>query len=480
MAGVTPEGFENKTYAEILDEIVTQANDPANFGGEFPTSPDSTFGVLAGIISASLKDNWDLQQNGVDQQNRDTAEGKYLDNLAALVNKNRFQGSGSTGDLLFIGNIGAVVPIQTPVEDFENRLVLTNQELILNRALCHTFTFSVNTVTPATDYIVNVEGTEYKITSSGSPTESTILIALDSILQAGTTFTSVLLNGDTELRLTYFNSSNLLTTTNSANLSVVELGSLVTATSTVEGDLSFAADTLQTLVRPISNITSVNNPSILVQGRLEETDEELRVRLSIQDTSSGTATKPSIEASILNLVTGVTAALVSENDTMVTDGDGIPPKSYETFVEGGSNNDIAEIIWETKPAAISTHGDITENVIDSNGDVQSIKFSRYTPKYAWVRITYIINSEETFPVNGEDLIKDAVVETGDSMYNGEDLVPSKFYGNIYNKVSGVIITNIEVALTVLPLDTPSYGTTTIPVSITERLHFDTVRVPVTT
>lgn len=475
MAGVTPNGWETISFQELVDILATRAKE--EFGEDFPTSPDSVFGQFANIFAASLKDNYDLGQAITDSQNRDSAEGVYLNFLANLIGLERLDDSGSNGYLLFTGNQGAVVTSQFPCKDDLNRIVLTDSELELNRAFCYQSTFSVMSLNPTEDYTITVEGDTYTYTSDADPTELEILNGLQSALSAGSGFSTTVV--DTTLVITLNSFNNTLTTTNTANLTLDSIGSLVTATAADVGDLTFLANSITKLVASNINIDSVNNPQNFTLGRYEETDEELRLRMAEREQSTGTATKPSIEASLSNVV-GVTAVVVNENITLSTDVNGVPPKAYETFVVGGDEDAIAEVIWETKPAAIETYGDIAKVVVDKNGDEQTVYFSRKTDLYAWVRVTYSINDEETFPANGETLIKEAVVTKGNSMYSGEDLEPTKFFGPIYSSVSGVYVDSIEVAITNLPSDTPTYQSTKISVAITDNLNFDTTRVIVTT
>lgn len=480
MAGVTPEGYIPKTYNEIIEDVTTRANLPSYFGEEFPTTPDSVFGVLAALFGASLKDQWDLSGNVADQQNRDKAEGKYLDDLAALVGLTRLQQTGSTGRLQFSGQPTAIIPNRSAVQDELKRIVLTQEELVLNRSLCYTSDFVVNNVQTNTAYSVIVEGVSHSINSGpGFPTAEYILGLLHANIGVQPTYSSSLSDDDLTLTITYNGFQNLLTTTNTNNLTLSLITSVVDATAVDEGALVFEADSLTSIVNPLSLVSAVTNPAQFQLGRAEETDAELRIRMAEREQSTGTATKPSIESSLED-VAGVSSALIIENITLSTDVDNRPPKSYECYVQGGDEDDIANVVWETKPAGIQTYGDITRNVVDENGDTQTVQFSRLTDQYAWVRVTYQINSEEDFPANGEDLIKEAVVETGSDMYLGEDFEPTKFYGNIYKNVSGVFVSLIEISTTTLPTDTPVYVTTRIPVAETEKLIFDTVRVPVTT
>jgi uncharacterized phage protein gp47/JayE len=476
MSGVTSQGFESKQYTEIVEDLAAKAKSPAYFGEQFPVTPDSKYGVLSGVFGAALREHWELSGAVADQGNRDKAEGKYLDDLAALIGLTRLLANGSTGILIFTGTNSAVVPINTPIKSTNNKeIVLTKSALTLNRSACYSSKFTIPAVVAAEVYSIDVNGANYEHTATAGQTPAQVLTILKDLIVTGggTVYTATLVG--TTLTVTSGTENNNLLTTNTTNVTLLSVSSAVESVAATAGAIQFFSSTLTTVVNAIIGITSVTNPTTFNVGRNEETDPELRIRMDAREQSTGTATKPSIEASISE-VTGVSFALVIENTTFAVDGSGRPPKSYETYVAGGLNSSVATVVWETKPAGIETWGDISNVVIDHNGDSQVVKFSRFQDKYAWVKVTYSINSEEEFFPDGEQLIKDAVVETGSKFYRGEDFEPTKFYGNIYSKVSGIFISLIEVAITDLPTDTPTYSSARLPVSNITNLIFSTARV----
>jgi uncharacterized phage protein gp47/JayE len=471
MAGVTDTGFESKSTEEIITDVVTRANSEEYFGVTFPTTPDSPFYVHAGVLSGGISDLWQLGQALAVQQNRDTATGVWLDSLAGLIYLTRLQESGSVGNLVLTGKVGKTVTAFFPVADTNGNNVLTQESVTFNRSACYESTFTVNTVANSTDYTLNVNGTVYNYVSDASATEEEILSGLQALVNAAPLASATVVE-DT-LVVTYATYANSLSTTNSSNLTLASVGAIVEGVSAETGAISYPSNTITTIVGSNIDLYSVTNPSAFSVGRLKETDAELRVRMAEKSQSTGTATKPSIEAKISELE-GVTSVLVIENQT-AEEVDGIPPKSFETFITGGSVIDIAEALWTSKPAAIYPHGDITQVITDENGDPQVVRFSRPTEVFAWVRVTYSLNPEETFPANGTEAMKTAVVNHGSDMYSGEDFVNSKFYGPLYT-IKGMFITQIEIATTTSEMDTPTYVTTPIDVEKTEYLTFDTTRV----
>lgn len=106
----------------------------------------------------------------------------------------------------------------------------------------------------------------------------------------------------------------------------------------------------------------------------------------------------------------------------VTISGGRFPKSFEAVVQGGSDEDIANKIWLTKPAGIQTFGNTSFAITDSQGDPQTINFSRPIPIYIWVDVDLTLYDEEEFPNNGVELVKQAILDYGNTLGIGNDVL----------------------------------------------------------
>ena len=161
---------------------------------------------------------------------------------------------------------------------------------------------------------------------------------------------------------------------------------------------------------------------------------------------------------------------------------GRPPKSFEAVVSGGSDADVAEEIWLSKPAGIQTFGNVNSGngipIIDSQGDTQIIHFSRPTPIYIWVTLTLSLYSEETFPTNGVQLVADAILAYGQSLGIGEDVLLQRVLCQIF-KVPGVASGVMQLAATNSPTDTPSFGSSDIIIEENEISTWSITRISVT-
>lgn len=157
-------------------------------------------------------------------------------------------------------------------------------------------------------------------------------------------------------------------------------------------------------------------------------------------------------------------------------------KSFECVVEGGTDNDVANKIWNTKPAGIQTFGNINNGngipIVDSMGNTQVIFFSRPTPIYIWVTVALTLYSEETFPTNGVDSVALSILNYGNSLGIGIDVLLQRVLAQIFN-VPGIASGAMQIAATNLTTDNPSYGSADISIAENEVSVWDVSRIVVT-
>jgi uncharacterized phage protein gp47/JayE len=249
------------------------------------------------------------------------------------------------------------------------------------------------------------------------------------------------------------------------------------------GAVPAVASTVTTIVTPVSGWDTVDNTDAGVIGREEETDAELRQRREQSLSVIGAGTVESIRSRIINTITEVTECAVFENTADITDPvSNRPPHSLEIVVLGGDDQEIADLIWQIKPGGIQLYnnpsGGVTKTVVDSNGDNQTIYFTRPTTMYAHVKVdinTY--STEETFPLDGVDQIKAAILEYSSNLSMGKDMLIQKWYSPVYS-VPGLSDVTISHAITPAPGDTPSWETTNIEILATEDVYLSLARITV--
>ena len=111
----------------------------------------------------------------------------------------------------------------------------------------------------------------------------------------------------------------------------------VTVTARAEdiGEIRAAAGDIRNIVTPTRGWQSVNNPTAAIPGAPVETDAELRRRQAVS-TALPSLTVFDGTVGAVAQVAGVLRFRGYENDTSVTDDNGLPPHSISLVVEGGA------------------------------------------------------------------------------------------------------------------------------------------------
>ena len=174
---------------------------------------------------------------------------------------------------------------------------------------------------------------------------------------------------------------------------------------------------------PEAGIASVTNEEAFLGAREEETDEELKHRYKAGLKNKGKSTTDGIKKRILENPS-VKSVIVEENDTE-TEKYGIPAHAIRVIVQGGSDEEIAKAILESKAAGIGTAGSVAVTVQDNKGKNRVIRFQRTTviAIYAAVKLSFYLG------VENKELLKEKVqndiLNYLLGLYAGEDIVISR-------------------------------------------------------
>ncbi len=255
---------------------------------------------------------------------------------------------------------------------------------------------------------------------------------------------------------------------------VIASGSVTVATESIDfGPILGPSGTIDDIVTPISGVDSVTNALDADVGRDIETDADFRIRRQSLLREQGEATIGAIRSDLLAL-DDVDEVRMFNNPSNSTDGDGLPPHSFEAVVRGGDDDEIAAEIFDSQPAGIESYGTETAMVEDENGDSQTVKYSRPVDvnMYAEIEVT----TDDSYPDDGDDQIKQAIVDywLAFDQRIGKDVITNAFYGAVY-AISGVTqVTTLEIDDTI-----PTTGTATTVIPARSIAVFDTSRITVT-
>jgi uncharacterized phage protein gp47/JayE len=108
MSGVTPTGFESKTYEEIAADL--EAALKSTFGSSIPTHPSSRWGQLIGIFAERFALLWELAEDVYSAGTPSGATGQAASELAAITGTIREGATKSIAVVTATGTPGTVIP----------------------------------------------------------------------------------------------------------------------------------------------------------------------------------------------------------------------------------------------------------------------------------------------------------------------------------------------------------------------------------
>jgi uncharacterized phage protein gp47/JayE len=237
-----------------------------------------------------------------------------------------------------------------------------------------------------------------------------------------------------------------------------------------EGALTALAGTLTVIDTPISGWTSCTNALDAVFGQNLDTDAELKIR---RISELATAGKCTVEAIIsgLSAVEDVTAVVLFSNNTSVVDGEGRPPHSLDAVVEGGTNQNIGDKLFDVVGAGIETIGAVSVNVTDSQGFTQVMKFSRPDEILIWLEVD--LTTDVTFPVDGLTQVENAILSYGENLEIGADVIVFPKLISSFSNINGILDVAIRIGTAISPtLDN------NITITARQKAVFDSSRITV--
>lgn len=441
MAGLELTGFEPAVLTDIRDQI----NDAlrAAFGPSVDVSDGALLGQLAGIMAERYATLWELAEAVNSSQDPDAATGARLDALCALTGTQRDAAAASTVTLYLTGTNATVIPTGS-------RASVTGTEAEFETtegATLATATAWANTTAYVVGDIRRNSSRIYYCISAGTSAGS-----------GGPTTTADSITDGTVL-WRYVGDGNAYDT--------------AAAECTETGPTVATSGSIITIETPVSGWTSVRNLLDAELGRDIESDQDLRIKREEELARSGSSPVDALRSDLLD-VDGVTTVTLFVNNSDVTNADGVPGHSVEALVQGGEDQDIFDQLLTSVAAGIGTYGSVTGTSADAVGTLYDMAFSRPTTLDIYVDVV-LVKDPSVYPLDGDDLVKAAIVDYGDAQLAGKDVVASRLLASVFS-VPGILdVTTVEIGTAPSPS-----SSATIAVNLRQLAVYDTSRITVTT
>jgi len=470
--GLTKNGFIAKPLHVILEE--ERAAYRNTFGEDIDLSNDSIDGAYVGNQAIKLAQLWEQLEGLWAAGDVDSAGGIYLDRLAALVSVQRQPSSGTAVYAALWGEPGTTVSSGHMTRLASGEIFRLTRSVVIDAGSLLGFTFRVTEAVYGATYSFQLGDTVISHTSDGDDDEGSIQAALAA--QIDVTAYSVVDGGEdgvTVHSMEGLRAFSLAMT--DPRMEIVSLGSFGVYEAETPGPIFVSVGALNSIVTNVNGLDSVVNYATGITGRNVESDTELRLGLGSRQRQA-TANEMAIQNAIL-AINGVHFARVYSNRAM-SPSNGRPPKSFEAVVVGGDDREIAEVIFEVGPAGIEPFGNIKSDVLDSEGFVWEIGFSRPVNRYVWIRVEYARNPEEELPIDVISAIQDNIIAWSQTGINvGVDLIFQRMFKPVY-LVPGIGYATISVAATddLTPPPAGSYLSANIVIGETEIAVIDRSRI----
>jgi uncharacterized phage protein gp47/JayE len=435
--GVLPEGFRPQTIAEVREELEEELRQ--KFGRSFPLGDYTFAGHVVGTLAERLGLLWEVAELTYAAMDPDKASGDALRALGLLTGTFEDEPSASVVEAVLTGDDATVVPQGSLAANSVGRRFSLTELTTLVQANA----WAASTAYELGDRVTNASRVYQCITAGVSAGAGGPIDSIDDETD-GTVHWQYLGEGEAVA---------------DAVFACVDTGPV----ECVAGDLT-------SIETPVGGWSSVTNLVDAVLGRDVQTDESFRLKREAELHQPGTGPYEAVRAALL-AVEGVTSVSILFNASDTTDVNGLPPHSFEALVRGGEDQDIRQAIWANSPLGIETYGSTSGTVLDSEGRLQTIRFSRPTEKLIHAKITLQKNPREYV---GDESVKLEVATRGDLLGLGHDVFSSAVAA--WSFVGGVLNVT-EVLISVDPVN-PPVSSATLVMGVRDMPLFDTSRVTV--
>lgn len=472
--GLHSGGFVRMRLPEIRRAIFNDLQ--ARAGIAFDETPDTFVGQFVSVFSEREAALWELIEQAYLSPYPVTAQGMQLDLAVSYAGVSRLQQVRSRALAYFTGVPGTIIPqglvVQATVADdaadVPPRFTVQTEFTITKSSAVMASISIPETYATGTVFWIDLDGVRKQTTTPAGQTPENTAFVLGSMLGnvASISGRTINLFRPTPFAVDWSNNIEMNSVSGAGYLIAEEFG-----------PIPVAAKTLTRILSPVTGLDSVSNPNAAAPGRFREEDDALRARYNVGVYRLGAGTLPSITANLRQDIPGVLSVRVFENITGTTDADGRPPHSIEAIVDGGDTQAIIDMLHNTKPSGIQTHGNTSGLVRDEDGYNHTIRFSRPEIRWVWLRVAVLTNQEETIPGDLNGRIVQALLDSGSGLLPGQDVILQRLQAAPFNATTGLAGLTITGAATAANAAAPTtYSATNIPMGPRQKAALDVSRI----
>ncbi|OAT16800.1 hypothetical protein M977_04419 [Buttiauxella gaviniae ATCC 51604] len=190
-----------------------------------------------------------------------------------------------------------------------------------------------------------------------------------------------------------------------------------------------------------------------LKGFLIEDDEPYRERIQAAAAAGRvniSSSRPGVRNAVL-AVSGVTYASVEVNRGFATNAAGIPGKSIQVFVAGGSDNAIAQAIYDAASAECGFYGDISGTATDG-AITETVHFSRQSFQLVYVSVSGAAWDAETTgqPADFVSVAKNTIAAYFSQLEVGRDVFSGQIYARLLTAFSTLTDVSVKVGTAASP------------------------------
>lgn len=239
------------------------------------------------------------------------------------------------------------------------------------------------------------------------------------------------------------------------------------------GAIEATPGTITKIVTPTKGWTSVTNDVPAVTGAPVETNEELRQRQSI---SVAIPSQNMLDGTIAGIasVDGVKRHKVYDNDSSVTDANGIPSHTIAAVVEGGLDADIAEQVYLRKGPGGGTYGDVSAEYVNADGLITPIRFFR--PSYVPVDVNLTITKNGGYTSAIKTQIDERITSYIENLNIGYNVTITGVLASVYSLISDLSKPPFSVSSLSIDRQGGTMGSTDVVIAFKEVGQVGTITV----